>query len=459
MNDKTADHEPMTGPPVPGTTRTGGAHPLREAWRVREFRLLLAGASASLVGDQFALIATPWLALHLTGDPFVLGVVLALEGIPRAVFMLVGGVVTDRVPPRRILLAADVVRAALVAAMAAAVLLGSVEVWMLYGFALTIGLVAGFAVPAENSIVPTLLGRDELQAGNAVMMAAGQLAGFVGPTVAGTVIASVTSATAGVGLAYGVDAVTFALSAAAFTAMRGAGTSPTREAGEVDGPQSVIAALREGLSYVTGDPAMRFVFTTLAAVNLLVVGPLLVGLPLLAHDRLSGGAAAFGTLMASFAVGNLVGLGIAGATRTPSSQTMRLVVLGFLAGYGGGVMLLSLSARVAPDTLLLAALGAGNGYLAVTLFTWVQSRTPAALLGRTVSFVTFASLGLVSVSQVVAGGIARWDLDALFLTSGALVVLTAGWTAGRPGLRAFTDSLTATPRSDVPPIHQKGERP
>ncbi len=116
-------------------------------------RLLLGGATTSLLGDQFALIATPWLALQLTGDPLALGLVLALGGLPRAGFMLVGGAVTDRFAARRVMIVADITRGVLTAAMAGVVLAGVVQMWMLFGFALAFGLVAGFAVPAENSIV------------------------------------------------------------------------------------------------------------------------------------------------------------------------------------------------------------------------------------------------------------------------------------------------------------------
>ena len=89
---------------------------------IRDFRLLFAGVSASLLGDQFALIATPWLVLQLTGDPLALGIVLALEGVPRALFMLFGGAITDRYSPRIILLASDIVRFVLATLMAVVVL-------------------------------------------------------------------------------------------------------------------------------------------------------------------------------------------------------------------------------------------------------------------------------------------------------------------------------------------------
>src|SRR5690349_5634334 len=85
----------------------------------RNFRLLWLGQGASLLGDQFYLIAAPWLVLKLTNDPLALGAVLALAGIPRAVFMLAGGAITDRYSPRAIMLVSDILRLGLTAGMAA----------------------------------------------------------------------------------------------------------------------------------------------------------------------------------------------------------------------------------------------------------------------------------------------------------------------------------------------------
>ena len=82
-------------------------NPMVQVMSLRDFRLLFAGTTTSILGDQFALIATPWLVLKLTGDPLVLGIILALEGIPRAVFMLLGGAITDRISPRLVMLVHD----------------------------------------------------------------------------------------------------------------------------------------------------------------------------------------------------------------------------------------------------------------------------------------------------------------------------------------------------------------
>ncbi len=419
---------------------------MRRVMTLRDFRLLFAGASASLLGDQFALIATPWLVLQLSNDPLALGIVLALEGLPRAGFMLVGGAVTDRFAPRRVMVVSDITRGLLTGVMAVVVLTGVVQMWMLYGFALAFGLIAGFAIPAENSIVPTLVRRDDLQAGNALIMGATQLTAFVGPTLAGAVIAGFSTSLTGIGLAFVIDTASFATSAVAFSLIR----SSRRPANDTSGFE-LWSSIGDGIRNVWADDAMRFVFSVLIAVNLFVVGPLLVGIPLLAHERLPQGAMAYGVLMGAFSIGNLAGYLVAGGSGQPSSATMRAIVLGVLASFGTVIASLGLATHLWFDASLLAGLGIGNGYLAISLFTWIQSRTHHDMLGRTMSLVTFASLGLVSISQAAAGALARWDLDALFLFSGGLTLATTAWSATRPGLRAFTDSLTADSPPDKEP--------
>src|SRR5512133_489135 len=142
-----------------------------------------------------------------------LGIVLALEGIPRALFMLLGGAITDRISPRRVMLIANITRFILTAGMAGLVYTGSAQLWMIYGFALAFGIVAGFAVPAENSIVPMLVDENDLQAGNSIIMGVNQLAGFIGPTIAGILIGHFANSNTGIVLAFIIDAFTFVVSA------------------------------------------------------------------------------------------------------------------------------------------------------------------------------------------------------------------------------------------------------
>ncbi len=401
---------------------------------------MFVGVSTSLLGDQFVLIATPWLVLQLTGNPLALGLVLALEGVPRALFMLFGGAITDRFSPRIIMLGSDIVRFGLATLMAVVVLGGIVQMWMLYAFSLGFGLVAGFAVPAGNSIVPMLVKEKDLQAGNSIVMGAGQLVGFVGPVVAGILIGKFSESFFGIGLAFGIDALTFAISALALWLMSGGGRLASTNA---PGKESIWTAIVTGLRYVWDDRALRLIFLVIAAINFLFVGPVLVGVPVLADQRLAEGAVAFGLLMSGFAVGNLGGFLLAGALPRPAGRTMRLFLITVLAVFGivmGAVGFINLTWV---DFGLMLLLGLGNGYITIILFTWIQTRTPKTMLGRIMSLLMLASAGLVPVSQAISGAVGSWNLTLLFISAGGMIMVVTSWTAFQPGLVTFSESLSA----------------
>ncbi len=419
--------------------KSPAGNPMKRVIAVRDFRLLFAGSATSLLGDQFALIATPWLVLQVTGDPLMLGLVLALEGVPRAAFMLVGGALTDRLSPRRIMLIADVIRLVLTAVAAVVVTIGAVQIWMLYAFGLAFGLVAGFAIPAQNSIVPTLIEPRDLQAGNSLVMGVTQLAGFVGPTVAGIVIGAHASSSAGIGQAFAIDAATYAVSAACLWLMRTRSGPVADESG-----QGLLGQISAGIAFLWNDPAMRLMAILLAALNFLLIGPLLIGIPLLAKERLPEGALAFGLLMSAHAGGNLIGYLLAGSLPRAGGKLMKLILLALLGGFALVIGSLSLIDRTAINSALLFLLGLGNGYVAIILFTWMQTRTPKAMLGRVMSILIFANTGLAPVSQALAGAFSKWSLDAMFVTAGALVVVMTAWAATRPELQVFADSLAAS---------------
>src|SRR4051812_36953546 len=133
---------------------------------VRNFRLLWIGESISLLGDQFYLIALPWLVLQLTSSALALGTILALASIPQAMFMLVGGALADRFSPRLVMMASNAARLVLVAVLSVLVLTNTIRIEMLYGFALAFGLADAFYFPGQSAIVPQLLPKEQLQAGN-----------------------------------------------------------------------------------------------------------------------------------------------------------------------------------------------------------------------------------------------------------------------------------------------------
>lgn len=414
---------------------------MRNVFSIHDFRLLFAGVSTSLLGDQFTLIATPWLVLQLTGDPLALGIVLALEGIPRALFMLFGGALTDRFSPRIIMLASDIARFILASLMTAVVFTGIVQLWMLYAFSLGFGIVSGFAVPAGNSIVPMVVKEKDLQAGNSVVMGVGQLVGFVGPVAAGILIGKFSESLFGTGLAFAIDTATFAVSALMLGLMQSGGKLPS-SANDSD-KESVWAAIVVGLKYVWNDEALRLMFIVIAAVNFLFVGPILVGIPVLADQRLAEGAVAFGLLMSGFAGGNLVGFLLAGLLPRPSGETMRLLLLALLTVFGCVIGLMGFINSTWIDCGFMLLLGLGNGYVTIILFTSIQTRAPKTMLGRIMSLLMLSSSGLVPISQALSGLMITWNLSLLFVLAGGLIVLMTGWTAFQPALRTFSENVVA----------------
>lgn len=403
-----------------------------------DFRLLWIGGSISVLGSQFSMIAMPWLVLQLTGDPLKLGIVLALGGIPRAVFMLVGGVATDRVAPRTILLICDWVNFVLSGLAAALVFTGWMQVWMLYILSLLTGLLSGFVIPAANSIVPHLVPGEDLQAGNSITMGSSQLAGFVGPSLAGIVIGSYAHSTLGIAIAFAVDGITFAVSAAALGLMRGG-----RSAMPTATKEGLLTAIKTGVRYLWSHNNLRFMFTLMMAVNFLFTGPLVVGIPVLADQRLPEGARAFGFLMSAYAGGNLLGFLVAGALPRPSGRWMSGFTVVLLTAFGLVLFGLGWITLTWVDTALMLLLGIGNGYIGLIIFSWIQQRTPKEMLGRMMSMMMLASLGLVPFSQALAGALSKWSLTALFAVAGGLILLTAVWALLQPELKALSDEMVA----------------
>jgi MFS family permease len=415
---------------------------------LRDFRLLFAGASVSLLGDQFALIATPWLVLRMTNDPLALGTVLALEGIPRAVFLLFGGATIDGLSPRLMMLIANLARLFLTAIMALLVFAGAAQLWMIYVFGLLFGTVAGFAIPAENSIVPILVDEQDLQAGNSVMMGVAQLSGFIGPTMAGILIGRFSNSFAGVGLVFAFDAFTFLVSAVTLQLIRI--VKQTTHSGEKPAKESVWTSIQTGIKYVWEDQALRFIFLLMVVINFLLIGPITVGIPVLANQRLPEGAAAFGLLMSAYSGGSLAGYILAGSQRRQDGSRLRWIILLLFAAFGIVVGSLGFIPYTWIDFGLLTLLGLGNGYFAILLMPWIQTRTPKEMLGRRMSLLMLTSTGLFPISQAVSGVVSKWSLTGLFAIPGLLTVLLAIWMAFTPSLTGISETISIAPGKTVP---------
>lgn len=414
--------------------------PLKAVLGQRNFQLLWFGEAISLIGDQFHMIALPWLVLQMTGDAFAMGAVLALGGIPRALFMLLGGAVTDRFSPRAVMLASNLARMVLVGLLAVLVLTGALEVWMLYVFSLLAGLAGAFFFPAQNAIVPQVVDKAYLQTGNAIISGTAQLSLFGGPVLAGALIAllsgevttgNVAAGTAGIGIAFGIDTLTFLVSALSLWWLRLTHVNPA-QAGDTG---TMFSAIREGLAYVWDDIKLRTIFIIIAVSNLLVVGPMSIGIPVLADTRFSEGAAAFGILMSAYGGGSLLGTILAGVLPRPPARVLGSVLFVIYSSMGIGIALLGLTTTTPIAALVTLAMGVGQGYVVILFITWLQGRTPQALLGRMMSLLMFSTNGLVPVSHSLTGALIDLNPVALFTIFGGLMAVMSLVAALNPNTR------------------------
>jgi len=417
------------------------SNPLQNAFRNPNFRLLWAGQATSILGDQFSMIAMPWLVLKLTGsDPVALGTVLALGSVPRALFMLLGGAVTDRLSQRTVMLISDMLRCALIGLLAGLVLTGSVHLWMVYILSLLGGLISSFFTPASSSIVPQLLEAEYVQAGNSVMQGSTQLSIFLGPVLAGGLIAAFAGKAGasgnmeGIGLAFALDALTFLASAVTLWCM----SVPHPRDAAASAQPGLLASIKEGLHYMMQDPVMRLVYILIAGVNLVFVGPLLVGIPVLADARLVQGAAAFGMIMSAYGAGNLAGILLAGSLPRPKPGMLNAILVSLVVAFGLAMGLFAFFTTTPPFLICMLLLGAGNGYLGITLITFIQVHTPREMLGRVMGMVLFANLGLVPVSQAISGFVIKLSLNGLFIGGGVLTIAIAAWMLLTPATRLIT---------------------
>ncbi|MDP9121992.1 MAG: MFS transporter, partial [Acidobacteriota bacterium] len=148
-----------------GSSSPATRHPLLLA----PFRNLWLGVTVSLLGDQFYLVALPWLVLQMTGSSLALGTILMTAAIPRAALMLAGGVVTDRFSARRVLITTASTRALLVGTVAVLIWLHVIELWHLYVLTFAFGVADAFSFPAGAALVPTLVAPRQLQAANSLL--------------------------------------------------------------------------------------------------------------------------------------------------------------------------------------------------------------------------------------------------------------------------------------------------
>jgi len=393
----------------PAATVAPSPHPLRNAAFVR----LWLGSTVSLLGDQFYLVALPWVVLQITGSAIAIGTILMTAAIPRAVLMLMGGAVTDRFSPRRILMATAAARAIVVGAVAVLLWYRVVHIWHLYLLGLAFGIADAFSMPAGSALMPRVVGRDQLVRANSVTQTTSQVTTIAGPAPAGLVITRL-----GAAWAFVLDAISFLFVIAALW------TLPDPPPTAAPKKPAMWHAVREGIQYVRRDQALSSLMLLAAMLNVCISGPMSVGLAYMAKVKF-GSPAAFGFAVSSLAAGGLLGALSAGLVTIRRRGILLLSASAAIAVCLATLGFLDRLPAIAAGLVIMAACAAVTN---IHLASWVQGRVDPAIRGRVISVLMLSAVGLQPLSLAAAGVLAAWSLTGMFLVAAAalLAVTAAG---------------------------------
>jgi len=392
--------------PVPSAPPVA-QHPLRE----RNFRMLWAGSGISAVGDQFYLVALPWVVLQLTGSAVAVGTILMAVAIPRAALMLFGGALTDRISARRIMMSTASARTLFVTVIGFLLWGRFLHLWELYVLGFFFGVADAFAWPAATTLLPSLVKREQLVTANSVFQTTGQLTAIEAPAPAGLVIKAL-----GTAWAFFIDAISFLFIIAALWRL------PDPPKAESVAKPPMWRSILDGIAYVRRDLPLRSLMLVAAMLNFSISGPMSVGLPYLVKIKF-GSPAAYGLVVSAMAAGGLLGALLAGVLKI---KRRGLLLLGACVVIGAGIASMGMLGHLWLIAALLVLVGCSAGVANVHIAAWIQQRIDATVRGRVFSVLMLGNFGLMPISLAGAGFMVAWNLKLMFLIAGmSMVLITA----------------------------------
>lgn len=396
------------------------------ALRSRDFTLLWLGQSASVLGDALIVVSVGLFVTRLTNDPFGVGLVLAAYTVPLILFLLLGGVVGDQLPRRQVMLICDAVRGGLHGLLAILIATHTVQVWHMVLIGIAFGTAEAFFRPACAGLVPQTVPKEHIQSAQALGNLSRELATFASPALATVLVLS-----GGAGVAFAVDAATFALSALLLLRVhaRTRSTAATRNTLRHD--------LGQGWHAVRSRP---WVWATIAAFSigqLLALAPFLVlGAQVAKH--VYGSDAIYGLASTFWGAGTVSGALLAGRWRPRLPMRAALLVA---APWPGCVTVFALGPPVAIVCAAMGLAGVGVGLFAVWWDTVIAERIPPDLLSRVSAWEWLGMTAVLPLGYLLVGPLNAWLGNVHFLVWGGLVGTAAAALALLPG---STRTLTWT---------------
>ena len=360
----------------------------------RNYRLFFSGQSISLIGTWMQRIAMPWLVYHLTGSAFLLGLVSFAGQIPAFLLAPVAGVVSDKYSKYRVLLITQILSLIQALVLALLVLTGVIQIWQIVLLSIALGCINAFDVPSRHSFVIEMIEKKE-HLGNAIALNSMMFNGarLIGPSVAGLILA-----TAGEGICFLINAVSYIFVVGSLLMMNIQKKENTRR------PGKLLHEMKEGLSYTFGFPPIKHLLILLALVSLMGTSYQVL-MPVFAKEILHGSSSTFGFLMGAAGLGALIGA-VFLASRESLIKLGRIIPVAS-AFFGAGLIILSFSRSISVSLMLMIIIGAGMMLHTASSNTILQTITDDDKRGRVMSFYALAIMGTAPFGSLIAGSLAK----------------------------------------------------
>ncbi len=402
----------------------------------RNYRRFFLGQAVSLIGTWMQLVAQAWLVYRLTGSAVLLGTVGFASQMPVFLLSPIGGLVADRHDRRRILLGTQTAAMLLALVLALLTLTGRIQIWQLLALAALLGVTNGFDIPARQSFVVELVGRQDLV--NAIALNSSMFNGarIVGPAVAGVMVAAV-----GEGWCFLANAASYVAVLGSLLALR----LPTRTE-PAEARTSPLAQILEGWGFVARTGPIRALLLLLGLVSLTGM-PYAVLMPVMADDVLHAGARGLGLLMGASGTGALAGALV--LARRSSLRGLGGWVAWAALGFGVALIAFSISRRFWLSVLLLLPVGFALLLQMSSSNTLIQSMVPDRLRGRVMSVYSMMFMGMAPLGALVAGALAeRLGAPAAIALGGGVCIAGAlAFRSALPRIRAEARRLILEQRA------------
>ena len=425
-----ADVQPTISP-APGPFGQGRVAAAFRSLKHRNFRLFFGGQIISLVGTWMQTIAQTWLIYRLTGSAVLLGVLGFVSQIPIFLLSPIGGLAADRWPRRRVVITTQAASMLLAFILAALTLTGRIRIWEIIVLATLLGTVNAFDVPARQSFLIEMVGREDLL--NAIALNSSMFNGarLVGPAIAGLLVAWI-----GEGWCFFANGVSYFAVIAGLLMMR------IKKSHAAHDGSSPIEKLREGFRFARHTVPIRALLLLVALVSFMAL-PFSVLMPIFADRILHGGASAYGNLMGAVGVGALFGALVL-AMRQELRGLGNIVAYSAI-GLGASLILFSASRLYWVSLVALALSGFAMMMQFAATNTLIQAMVPDRLRGRVMSLYSMMFLGMTPLGSLLAGAIAARIGAPVTVAMGGVASLIGGAVFARkwPSMRAPARELVA----------------